>query len=113
MHCVSSYPCNDENANLPRMKWLKSLHKKIGLSDHTQNILAPAIAVSMGAEVIEKHFTISNELDGRDNKFALDPENFNLMSKNIESTLLMMKNRGKNYQDSEEDTVLNYRGRWG
>jgi sialic acid synthase SpsE len=113
MHCVSSYPCNDENANLPRLEWLKSLHKKIGLSDHTQNVLAPAIAVSMGAEVIEKHFTTSNELDGRDNKFALDPENFNLMSKNIESTMRMMENRGKNYQDSEEDTVLNYRGRWG
>ena len=113
MHCVSSYPCNDENANLPRLEWLKSLHKKIGLSDHTQNVLAPAIAVSMGAEVIEKHFTTSNELEGRDNKFALDPENFNLMSKNIESTMRMMENRGKNYQDSEEDTVLNYRGRWG
>ena len=55
---------------------LKSLHKKIGLSDHTQNVLAPAIAVSMGAEVIEKHFTTSNELEGRDNKFALDPEKF-------------------------------------
>ena len=113
LHCVSSYPCNIQNANLPRINWLKDLHHQVGLSDHTQNILCPANAVAMGCKVIEKHFTTDNELEGRDNKFALNPVEFKKMVENINNTSLMMDYLGNDYQPSEEDTVKNYRGRWG
>ena len=113
LHCVSSYPCNIQNANLPRINWLKDLHHQVGLSDHTQNILCPANAVAMGCKVIEKHFTTDNELEGRDNKFALNPAEFKKMVENINNTSLMMDYLGNDYQPSEEDTVKNYRGRWG
>ncbi len=113
MHCVSSYPCNVENANLPRIEWLKSLHKNVGLSDHTQSTLVPALSVALGVEVIEKHFTTDNNLEGRDNKFALNPPNFKEMVENINNAVLSMNYLGNNFQDSEADTVENYRGRWG
>ena len=112
MHCVSSYPCEDKNANLNRLSWLSSIHDSIGYSDHTQSTLVPAFAVSKGATVIEKHFTTDKSLPGRDNKFALDPIEFKQMSENIITASNSIIDRGNDYQTVEEDTVKNYRGRW-
>ena len=83
MHCVSSYPCDDENANLNRINWLKEMHISVGYSDHTQSTLIPALAILNGATVVEKHFTIDKDLPGRDNKFALDAKEFKEMCRNI------------------------------
>lgn len=112
MHCVSSYPCAPDNANLPRLDWLSSLHDDLGYSDHTQSIIIPSIALTKGARVIEKHFTIDKDLPGRDNKFALDAEEFLNMSNYIVETNKALIDKGKDYQDIEKDTVNNYRGRW-
>tara|TARA_B100000768_G_C11274931_1_gene375441 strand:+ start:115 stop:951 length:837 start_codon:yes stop_codon:yes gene_type:complete len=112
MHCVSSYPCADSNANLNRINWLGDMHSSLGYSDHTQSTIVPALAVLNGVSVVEKHFTIDKELPGRDNKFALDPNEFKEMTKNIEIASLSVLDRGNGYQSIEEDTVMNYRGRW-
>jgi sialic acid synthase SpsE len=112
MHCVSSYPCADEKSNLPRMNWLKRLHKNIGFSDHTGSTVIPALTVAQGASVIEKHFTTDKELPGRDNKFALDPIEFKTMCLNIRNSEKALIDHGIDYQDIEKDTVENYRGRW-
>ena len=65
-----------------------------------------------GATVIEKHFTIDKDLPGRDNKFALDNNEFAMMSKNIITASQSIIDKGIEYQDIESDTVNNYRGRW-
>jgi sialic acid synthase SpsE len=112
MHCVSSYPVSDERANLNRINWLSTMHSSIGYSDHTQSTIIPALAVLNGALVIEKHFTIDKELPGRDNKFALDPKEFGQMCQNIQTASSSIMYKGNGYQSIEEDTVMNYRGRW-
>lgn len=112
MHCVSSYPVRDENANLNRINWLRTLHDDVGYSDHTLSTIVPALAVINGATVIEKHFTIDKDLPGRDNKFALDHHEFNTMSRNIGIASQSIIDKGIEYQDIESDTVNNYRGRW-
>ncbi len=112
MHCVSSYPVDDERSNLKRIDWLKNFNERVGLSDHTMSTLVPAIAVGYGIEVVEKHFTTDHELPGRDNKFALEPKEFEEMVKNINTATLAIKDHGLDYQDIESDTVNNYRGRW-
>ena len=112
MHCVSSYPCKIEHINLPRIKYLKSLHDHVGLSDHTSNEYTPSYSISYGVTVIEKHFTIDNNLDGRDNKFALEPQVFKKMTEHIHLANLANNDFGLDYQDSENDIVENYRGRW-
>lgn len=112
MHCVSSYPCADENANLNRINWLNKMHSSVGYSDHTQSTIVPALAILNGATVIEKHFTIDKNLPGRDNKFALDSKEFNEMCRNINVASNSIISRGNGYQSIEEDTVMNYRGRW-
>jgi sialic acid synthase SpsE len=112
MHCVSSYPCGNERVNLSRLNWLKGLHSVIGLSDHSSGSVIPAISVGLGVSVIEKHFTSDHDLPGRDNKFALEPDEFKLMSDNILIASDSMIDHGLEYQDIESDTVNNYRGRW-
>ena len=57
LHCVSMYPVPERYINLKRMLSLKKLTKKIGFSDHTDNNLSSIQAISMGAKIIEKHFT--------------------------------------------------------
>ena len=65
------YPCDYENANINKMIELMKLHESVGYSDHILGVESAKIAIGMGAEVIEKHFTIDNDLPGRDNKFAI------------------------------------------
>lgn len=113
MHCVSSYPCDIETINLPRIKWLKQMHSNVGFSDHTKNLHTPSIALALGAKVIEKHFTSDNNLPGRDNKFALNPKDFKIMCKNLFETSEMLTDFGNSFQESEKDIIENYRGRWG
>ena len=112
MHCVSSYPCVSNAANLPRINWLSSLCDKIGYSDHTGSTVIPAGAVAQGCTVIEKHFTTNKNLPGRDNKFALDPNEFEEMCSNIRDVEAAMNDKGLDFQPTEKDTVHNYRGRW-
>jgi sialic acid synthase SpsE len=113
MHCVSSYPCKNDNLNLPRLSYLKKNFQSVGLSDHTGSIFSGSVAVGIGATVIEKHFTTDNNLPGRDNKFALDPDNFKTYCNGIREAQQMMQFKGLDSLDVESDIIENYRGRWG
>ncbi len=112
MHCVSSYPLSEDRSNLLRINWLKSLNSEVGLSDHTTSTIIPASSVLLGVRTIEKHFTTDHNLPGRDNKFALEPDEFKEMVININTVLSSIEDRGLDYQEIESDTVTNYRGRW-
>ena len=112
MHCVSSYPCPNNQINLQRLEWLSSLSKDIGFSDHTKSTIIPALSLVYGVTVIEKHFTTDNTLPGRDNENALEPKEFRLMVDNILEAEDSNISCGIDYQDIESDTVMNYRGRW-
>ena len=113
MHCVSSYPLDVDRANLRRLKWFKGFASSIGYSDHTESLVVPAVSVSLGCSVIEKHFTSSKDLPGRDNKFALTAPEFRQMVEYIKEAEACMIERGLAFQSVEVDTVNNYRGRWG
>ena len=74
LKCVSSYPADPKDMNLvtiPDMK--KSFNCRIGLSDHTLGTAVSIVAVSLGAVVIEKHFTLSRNARGPDSFFSIDP----------------------------------------
>tara|TARA_Y100001970_G_scaffold149443_1_gene183368 strand:+ start:9692 stop:10507 length:816 start_codon:yes stop_codon:yes gene_type:complete len=112
MHCVSSYPCDFKNINIQRLVKLKEISKNIGYSGHLFGIEDANAAITLGANYIEKHFTIDRDLPGRDNKFALLPEDFKLISKYRDNFLDMNIFHGLDLQDCELDTYTNYRGRW-
>lgn len=85
LHCVSQYPTHPDSLNLRSISYLKKYYGqyKIGFSDHTIGISAPAIAVGMGAEIIEKHVTIDRKMKGTDQAGSLGPEGVNRMIRDI------------------------------
>lgn len=81
LHCVLSYPTAPENANLRIIETLKKDFPdiKVGFSDHVapdETMMTLATAYMLGAEVIEKHFTLDKTLKGNDHYHAGDPEDF-------------------------------------
>lgn len=74
LHCTTNYPCSYDEVNLQAMQTLKSAFKcQVGYSDHTKGIEVPIAAAAMGAEIIEKHFTLDKNMEGPDHKASLDP----------------------------------------
>lgn len=112
MHCVSLYPCPDDKVNILRINELKEKHHAIGLSDHTQDTLSSILSISMGVVAIEKHFTIDNDLPGRDNKFALLPETFSEIAKAWTRYENMSAKPEADYFPEEQEVRDIYRGRW-
>ena len=112
MHCVSTYPCADERVNLPRLEHLRRKHPVIGLSDHTPDVMSAMFAIGWGVHAIEKHFTIDNDLPGRDNKFALLPQAMAQIAEAAARYEQMAVDHGIDYQPVEEDQRVTYRGRW-
>ena len=118
LHCVSSYPCPLEKVNLPRIMALKSTFSRVfsnsfGYSDHAEGIYAAVAALDYNIDVIEKHFTIDRNLPGRDNKFAILPEELRELKYHIKAKDLANIDRGSNlYQDCEMDARTIYSGRW-
>lgn len=91
LHCTTNYPCPMEEVNLRAMLTLKeSFGCAVGYSDHTMGIEVPVAAVALGAQIIEKHFTLSRELPGPDHKASLEPSELKAMVqavRNIETAL--------------------------
>ena len=88
LHCVSQYPTEPDNLNLNTILYLKEHYGqyRIGFSDHTIGISAPAIAVAMGAEIIEKHITIDRHMKGTDQAGSLGPDGVYRMLRDIRIT---------------------------
>lgn len=91
LHCNTEYPTPMEDVNLKAMLTMeKRFGIHIGYSDHTQGIEVPIAAVSLGATVIEKHFTLNRSMEGPDHKASLEPEELKAMIdaiRNIEKAL--------------------------
>lgn len=91
LHCNTEYPTPMKDVNLSAMLTIKKeLGVNIGYSDHTLGIEVPVAAVALGAEIIEKHFTLDKALPGPDHKASLDPLELKQMVsaiRNIESAI--------------------------
>jgi sialic acid synthase SpsE len=112
LHCVSSYPCDLVNANLPKINLLKKITKDVGFSDHTIGLTASLVSLNFKIKYIEKHFTIDQNLPGRDNKFAILPFELKILSNFIQNWKKTIKNHGNNFLKCEEEVRYKYSGRW-
>lgn len=87
LKCTSSYPAPLELANLVTMQDIKTrFNVEVGFSDHTYGHLAPAIATTLGAKVIEKHFILNKSIGGPDADFSLDEKEFTEMVNAVRDT---------------------------
>ena len=84
LHCTTEYPAPFDSINLKAMNTLREkFGTKVGYSDHTTGIEVVVAAVSLGATVIEKHFTLNRNLEGPDHKASLEPEELEVMVNKI------------------------------
>jgi len=80
LHCTINYPATFEELNLNFIRTLKERYcHPIGFSDHSPGIEASLAAIALGAEIIEKHFTINRSLPGGDNSMSILPDEFRRM----------------------------------
>ncbi|MEM3364399.1 MAG: pseudaminic acid synthase [Candidatus Micrarchaeia archaeon] len=84
LKCTSAYPAPLNEMNLKTIADMRNRFKVIpGLSDHSMGIVAPVVAVALGAKIIEKHFILRRSDGGPDAKFSLEPHEFKNMVKNV------------------------------
>lgn len=106
LQCNTSYPSPDQDANLNVIKNFKEkFNIKVGYSDHTQNILAPSIAVALGAVLIEKHITLNKRMKGPDHFASFDFSMFKKMTELIRNTEILLGNKTKKITRSEKGNI--------
>jgi sialic acid synthase SpsE len=111
MQCNTNYTASPENYDYLHLNVLKAYAAMfpgviLGLSDHTHAVAPVVGAVTLGARVIERHFTDSNEREGPDHKFAMNPQNW---AKMVEETRLLERALGspdKFIAENEKQTAV-------
>jgi N-acetylneuraminate synthase len=107
LHCTSDYPAPYKDVHLRAMETMrKAFDLPVGLSDHTEGIAVPIAAVTLGAVVIEKHFTLDRNLPGPDHRASLEPVELKAMISAIRQVELAMGSASKAPAPSEEKNRL-------
>lgn len=102
LHCNNAYPTPPSDVNMNTIQEMSTDKRyKTGFSDHTTSPFTPALAVSAGATVIEKHFTLSKFLKGPDHPFALEPHELKTMVDHIRYAETCMGKKNSNFTESE------------
>lgn len=100
LHCLTQYPADLKNCNLNTIPFLKKKYKCIiGFSDHTKDSIASLVAVSLGSNIIEKHFMLSDKKKSLDSQFSLDIPN---MEKLIKDSYKIWTSLGKIKNETPE-----------
>lgn len=106
LHCNTEYPTPLSDVNLRTMQTLKNeFCVDVGYSDHTLGIEVPIAAVAMGATIIEKHFTLDNNMQGPDHKASLEPDQLKEMVSAIRNIELAMGSGEKKPSSSEKKNI--------
>lgn len=107
LHCNTEYPTPFADVNLNAMITLRNeLGVATGYSDHTLGIEVPVAAVALGAEVIEKHFTLDRNLPGPDHKASLLPDELKAMVSAIRNIEKALGTGLKRVTDSEAKNIV-------
>lgn len=103
LHCNTEYPTPFRDVNLKAMLTIKNeFGTSVGYSDHTLGIEVPVAAVALGAEVIEKHFTLDKTMEGPDHLASLEPDELKAMVLAIRNTEEALSGNGEKVPSSSE-----------
>ncbi len=106
LHCNTQYPTPMQDVNLNVMNTIrKEVGVCVGYSDHTEGIEVPIAAVAMGAEIIEKHFTLDKTMAGPDHKASLEPDELKAMVQAIRNIEMAVGDIEKKPTRSEKDNI--------
>lgn len=102
LHCTTEYPAPVNEINLNAMSTLRNtFHLATGYSDHSAGITIPIAATALGAQLIEKHFTLDKSMPGPDHKASLEPDELKDMVQGIRDVEMALGNGIKGPQPSE------------
>ena len=106
LKCTSNYPTTPEDSNLRTISHMKDLFNcKVGLSDHTLGIGVAIASVTLGATVIEKHFTLSRADGGVDSAFSLEPDEMAQLVKECNVAYTAMGKISYGITNQEKDSL--------
>lgn len=112
LHCTSVYPATPAEANLRAMTTLhQAFGYSVGYSDHTVGTTVPIVAVTLGAAVLEKHFTLDKNAPGPDHQASADPDEFRAMVYQIRAAEAALGNGRKQPVHREAATAQRARKR--
>jgi sialic acid synthase SpsE len=110
LHCVSNYPAKPEELNLRNITTLKQAFEvPVGFSDHSTGIASSIAAVALGANIIEKHITMSRETPGPDHYFAMEPEDLRDLVAGIREVELSLGRSSRILDQKEKEKAYTYR----
>ena len=106
LHCTTQYPTPFDDVNLNAMSQLKvKFGYDVGYSDHTRGLFVPIAAAAAGAKIIEKHFTLSRDLEGPDHNASLIPEELAEMVRQIREIEIILGDKEKKITPSEQTNI--------
>jgi N-acetylneuraminate synthase len=108
LHCNTEYPTPMKDVNLKAMLHIKNeFGTSVGYSDHTLGVEVPIAAVTLGAVIIEKHFTLDKSMEGPDHKASLEPQELKIMVESIRNIELALGGSGlKEPSESEKKNIV-------
>lgn len=107
LHCTTQYPAPLASVNLRAMDALRTLGcGAVGYSDHTQGITVPIAAAALGAQVIEKHFTLDRNLPGPDHRASLEPDELAQMVSAVRDAALALGDGRKVVSPAEAPNIV-------
>lgn len=93
LKCCSQYPADYKNMNLSAIPDMKERFKlPVGLSDHSMGSLAPVVAVSLGAQVIEKHVCLNKDVKSADSGFSMEMKDYKKLVEDVKNAIVMKGN---------------------
>jgi len=113
LHCVSLYPTPLDKAGLGRMLWLSRFSPSVGYSDHTLGNDAAKAAVAMGADIVEKHFTLKRDPDNIFSNMSALPSDIKDICDYAKEFEIMKAYGGPGMLEEEKEARRTFVGRWG
>lgn len=110
LQCTSQYPVPFDQINLRAMNTLRdSFNVPVGFSDHSSGIHVSVASIALGANIIEKHFTLSSDLPGVDHAASIEPHEFREMVWQIREVEKALGNGTKKIMEAERENVTSMR----
>ena len=110
LHCLSSYPANENEMNLKAIKTLKNNFRvPVGLSDHFPGIEISLLSLGLGANIIERHFTLDKTYEGPDHILSSEPNEMKKLVDISKNVISIFGDGQKRIQPSEFNVIYSQR----
>jgi len=110
MHCVSTYPMNDDDANLSRIHKLRERYRcNVGYSGHEVGLTVSIAAAALGISALERHITLDRAMYGSDQAASVEPDGFRRLVRAVRTVERAMGDGGIDIQEKEVPIAVKLR----